>query len=135
MLCCCWIVVLYISWILISYNMICKYFHLFHRLSIQSLDSVLWCTKFLILIRSSWSTFSFVACVCFFGFSFFFLGLRPWHMEVPRLGVKSEQQLPAYTTAHSNVRFLTHWARPGIKPITSWFLVRFVSAAPQRELP
>jgi len=26
-------------------------------------------------------------------------------------------------------------ARPGIEPATSWFLDRFVSAAPQRELP
>ena len=30
---------------------------------------------------------------------FVFLGLFPWHMEVPRLGVKLELQLPAYTTA------------------------------------
>ena len=30
--------------------------------------------------------------------SFVFLGLRPRHMEVPRLGVKSELQLPAYAT-------------------------------------
>ena len=30
---------------------------------------------------------------------FFFLGLHPWHMEVPRLGVKLELQLPAYATA------------------------------------
>ena len=30
---------------------------------------------------------------------FFFLGPHPWHMEVPRLGIKSELQLPAYTTA------------------------------------
>ena len=29
----------------------------------------------------------------------FFSGLQPWHMEVPRLGVESELQLPAYTTA------------------------------------
>ena len=28
-----------------------------------------------------------------------FLGLHPWHMEVPRLGVKLELQLLAYTTA------------------------------------
>ena len=28
-----------------------------------------------------------------------FLGPHPWHMEVPRLGVESELQLPAYTTA------------------------------------
>ena len=30
---------------------------------------------------------------------FFFLGLRLWHMEVPRLGVESKLQLPADTTA------------------------------------
>ena len=34
-----------------------------------------------------------------FAFSFVFLGLHLWHMEVPRPGVKSELQLPAYTTA------------------------------------
>ena len=28
-----------------------------------------------------------------------FLGLHLWHTEVPRLGVASERQLPAYTTA------------------------------------
>ena len=36
------------------------------------------------------------------------------------------------TTAHA--RSLTHWVRPGIGPATSWFLVGFVSAAPQWEL-
>ena len=38
----------------------------------------------------------------FFFFLFFllvFLGLHPWHMEVSRLGVESELQLPPYTTA------------------------------------
>ena len=30
---------------------------------------------------------------------FFFLGLHPWHMEVPRIGVESELQLPDYTPA------------------------------------
>ena len=30
---------------------------------------------------------------------------------------------PVYTTAHSNTGSLTHWARPGIQPETSWFLV------------
>ena len=29
----------------------------------------------------------------------FFLGLNPWHMEVPRLGAELELQLSAYTTA------------------------------------
>ena len=32
-------------------------------------------------------------------FSFFFLGLHPWHIEVARLGVTLELQLLAYTTA------------------------------------
>ena len=32
-----------------------------------------------------------------------------------------------YTTTHDNARSLTHWARPGIEPATSWFLVGFVS--------
>ena len=33
-------------------------------------------------------------------FKFFcFLGPHLWHMEVPRLGVESELQLPAYITA------------------------------------
>ena len=34
-----------------------------------------------------------------FFFSFFFLGPHLWHMEVPKLGIKSEPQLPAYVTA------------------------------------
>ena len=37
------------------------------------------------------------------------------------------------TTARGNARSLTHWARPGIKPESSWILVRFVSALPQQE--
>ena len=28
-----------------------------------------------------------------------FLGLHPWHRELPRLGVELELQLPAYATA------------------------------------
>ena len=37
-----------------------------------------------------------------------FLGPHPRHMDVPRLGVESELQLLAYTTAHSNNGSLTH---------------------------
>ena len=29
------------------------------------------------------------------------------------------------TTAHGNGRSLTHWARPGIEPVSSWMLVGF----------
>ena len=32
-----------------------------------------------------------------------------------------------YTTAQGNARSLTHWARPGIEPAPSWFLVRFIN--------
>ena len=55
----------------------------------------------------------------FLGFLLFFSGLHFGHMEVPRLGVKSELQLLAYTTtigamsatyttAHCNAGSLTH---------------------------
>ena len=41
-----------------------------------------------------------VFCFVLFCFVFlFFLRLHLWHMELPRLGVKSELQLLAYTTA------------------------------------
>ena len=62
----------------------------------------------------------------------------------PRLGVKSELQPQqheiqatsvTYTMAHGNNRSLTHWARPGIKPASSWILVWFIFTAPQWELP
>ena len=39
-----------------------------------------------------------------------------------------------YTAAQGNTRSLTHWVRPGIEPTTSWFLVRFISAASRWEL-
>ena len=78
---------------------------------------------------------------------FCFLGPYLQHTEVPRLGVPSELQLPAYTTAmpdpsrigdlhHSSqqCRSLTHEARPGMEPKTSWFLVGFVSTAPPHKL-
>ena len=38
------------------------------------------------------------------------------------------------TTAHSNARFLTHWARPEIKLVSSWIQIIFITAEPQREL-
>ena len=60
---------------------------------------------------------------------FCFLGLYPWHVEVPVGTTAAGLHL-----SHSNTRSLTHWARPRIKPTTSWFLVGFISAAPQREL-
>ena len=64
-------------------------------------------------------------------------------MEVPRLGVKLELQLPAYTTAtatpepsrvcdlhHRSARSLTCLLRPGIKPESSWILVGWFLLCP-----
>ena len=82
-------------------------------------------------------------------FPIFCLGPHMWHIEVPRLGVKLEPQLLAYTTTtaswdpsrvcnlhHSSqqARSLNHWARPGIEPASSCILVRFITAEPQWEL-
>ena len=36
--------------------------------------------------------------------------------------------------SHSHAGSSTHWARPGIDPMTSWFLGGFISTAPWREL-
>ena len=83
-------------------------------------------------VRITWGAIFFVS-----------LGPHPWHMEVPRLGVESELQLPADTTAaatrepnhicnlhHSSqqCQSLSHWSRPGIEPVSSWIWIRFISA-------
>ena len=39
-----------------------------------------------------------------------------------------------YTIGHSNAGSLTYWARPGIEPTTSWFLIGFVSIAPRWKI-
>ena len=40
-----------------------------------------------------------------------------------------------YSTAHGNDGSLTLLVRPGIEPVSSWILVRFISTVPQWELP
>ena len=42
-----------------------------------------------------------------------FLRVASGNLKIPRLGVELEGQLPAYTTAHDNIRALTHWATMG----------------------
>ena len=77
-----------------------------------------------------------------------FLGPHMWHMEVPRTGLESELQLPAYTidqqlgiqaTSATNTSLppipqLTATPDPspteqgpGIKPASSWILARFLT--------
>ena len=76
-----------------------------------------------------------------------FLGRHSRHMEVPRLGVESELQLLACTTATStpdNEPCLhpTPWQHWILNPLSgardrtciSWILVIFVTAEPQQEL-
>ena len=79
-----------------------------------------------------------------------FLGLHPWHLEVLRLGVKSELWVPAYTTAiatrdpnlvcdlhHSSwqCRILNALRKARDQTQSSWILVRFVTTETQQELP
>ena len=88
--------------------------------------------------------------VFFFLVSLSFLEPHPRHMEVPRLGVESELQLPAYTTVtamldpsricnlhHSSwqSQILKLLSRARDQTATSWFLVGFISIVPQWELP
>ena len=78
----------------------------------------------------------------FFLSLFCFLGPPLWHMEVPRLGLNQRcscQPTPQpqqhriwtmsvfYITVHSNAVSLTHQARSGIEPASSWILVGFIS--------
>ena len=39
-----------------------------------------------------------------------------------------------YTTVHGNARSLTHSVRPGVEPVSSWMIVRFVPTEPRWEL-
>ena len=41
---------------------------------------------------------------------------------------------PCLSTAHGNTRSSTQWAKPEMKPASSWILVEFVSTAPKWEL-
>ena len=40
-----------------------------------------------------------------------------------------------YGTTHSNTGSWTYWARPRVKPMSSWILVEFVTTEPQWEIP
>ena len=79
------------------------------------------------------------ACVFWGGFGFLpFLGPLPWNMEVPRLGVKSELELLAYTTATamqdpSCVCDLYHssWQRRTLNPLSEardWTCILMVTS-------
>ena len=84
--------------------------------------------------------FLFLFLILFFGGE-----QHPQHMKVLRLGVESELQLPATATPDpSRVcalqnsswqhQFLDPPSEPGIKPASSWILVRFAIAEPWWKL-
>ena len=78
----------------------------------------------------------------FFFFFFFFLGQHLQRTEISRLGLKLELHCRAttqpqlchiqpasvtYTKTCSNARSLAQWSRQGIKPTSSWILVRLLT--------
>ena len=72
------------------------------------------------------SNFCSLQSTFFFNFYFFvFLGTHPWHMEVPRLGIESQLQMPVYTTVtatwdSSSIFDLYHssWQRGILNPLS-----------------
>ena len=78
---------------------------------------------------------TFMPSFLFFPFLFFSFRLHLWHIDMPNLGVELEFHLRARpqaqqhqiqatsgtcATAFGNARSLTHWARWGINPTSSW---------------
>ena len=73
--------------------------------------------------------------------------LRATHMAYRSSQARGRIGTTAASLCHSNTRSephlshicntksLTHWARPGIEPASSWILVGFLSTEPWQELP
>ena len=72
--------------------------------------------------------------VFFFLFFFFFCLFRAEPMAYGGSHARGWIRVVAAGLYHTNARSLTHWARPELKPATSWSLVKFVSAEPRWEL-
>ena len=85
--------------------------------------------------KRSFSTLFVVFYLSFFLSFFFGGGAAPTAYEgsqargrisTAAAGLHQPRQIGAlsvtYTTAHSNARPLTHWARPGIQPASSWIV-------------
>ena len=111
--------------------------------------SVLESARWEYLHQGSWQALpSGFGCVFFFFFCF--LGLHPPHVEVSRLGVHSELQLPASATATAmldlscvcNLQHSSHqcWilnplSEARIEPTSTWILVRFVKSSAKTGTP
>ena len=77
-----------VTWIMVPKS-ICLFFHTNATVPHNTL----------LALTSHFIIMGFTQTTSFFFLSFVFLGPHPRHREVPRLGVQSELQLPAYTTA------------------------------------
>ena len=101
-------------------------FDIYHRVAMQNRDSF----EILINNMERFILFSSALEVCgtlwarWFFAAFFVLGPHLQNVDVPRLEVESERELPA-PLATAN----------GIKPMSSWIVVRLISTEPQQELP
>jgi len=86
-----------------------------------------WLQLRFLLVRLNWLQFNTVfAWFCEEVPTIFFFTLHQFQIPTPQpqqCGIQATSV--TYTTAHGNAGSLTHRARPGIKPATSWFLVRF----------
>ena len=75
----------------------CGVWHLLNHPCIPGINPTWSCH--VILLMCSWIQFSNISLRIFFFAFFFFFGIHPQCMEVPRLGVESGLQPPAYATA------------------------------------
>ena len=104
----------------------------------------------IVALRSFIFFFFFFFFFFLFFFFFVFLRLHTWHMGSSwargRIGAVAASLYHSHSKAGSelclnplskdlNARSLTHWAKLGIKPISSWILVKFITAEPWWELP
>ena len=87
--------------------------------------------------QADWGATSVTRCTCSY-VCLFLGGAHLWYMEIPGLGVESELQLPAYTTATATPDPSQHWIlnplrEARMEPTFSWILVGLVTAEPLWE--
>ena len=65
-----------------------------------------------------------ILCCCFF---VYFFRVTPLTYGTSQARGRIGAAVTGLHHSHSNVGSLTHWARPGIEPTSSWILVRFLN--------
>ena len=73
-------------------------------------------------------------CVSYFLLYFIFIfRVSPVAYESSQVGGQIRASAAGLHYSHSKARSLTHWMRPGFKPVSSWILVGFLTPEPQWE--